>query len=291
MANIKKYYWLKLNENFFEDDTIQFIEEQENGILYSNFYMKLCLKSLKQAGTLVRVVGETLIPYDIKSLSKLTGVPSDTVAVAMDLFKTIGLVKVLESGEIYLSQIEEMIGSETDKAKSMRMLRAIRRDDSNNVTKMLPTVTKSYPEIEIELEKEKDIDKKIEKDNGVCDNDIKKTKRDEGYTDDFLIFWRLYDKIINKKKTFVQWKKKQFTTEELEEVMKKVKLYVDNTEKRFRKDPERYVRDNCWENEVIIKTNVNRYGKPEPKNISTAIKNTQPVDEWEEYNKMKRGDK
>lgn len=101
------------------------------------------------------------------------------------------------------------------------------------------------------------IDKKIEKDNGVCDNDIKKTKRDEGYTDDFLIFWRLYDKIINKKKTFVQWKKKQFTTEELEEVMKKVKLYVDNTEKRFRKDPERYVRDNCWENEVIIKSTGN----------------------------------
>ena len=159
MSNTKKYYWLKLNENFFEDDTIQFIEEQENGILYSNFYMKLCLKSLKQEGTLVRVVGETLIPYDIKSLSKLTGVPVDTVTVAMDLFTKIGLIKKLESGEIYLSQIKEMIGSETDKAKSMRMLRAKRNDKGNNVTKMLPDVTEKLPEIEIELEIEKEIEK------------------------------------------------------------------------------------------------------------------------------------
>jgi len=275
MASVKKYYWLKLNENFFEDDTIQFIEEQEGGILYSNFYMKLCLKSLKQAGTLVRVVGETLIPYDVKSLSKLTGVPSDTVAVAMDLFETIGLIKVLETGEIYLSQIEEMIGSETDKAKSMRMLRARRNDEGNNVTKMLPNVTKSYPEIEIELEKDKDIN-------------ITSSKDDEK---GFEEFWNLYNKKRGKVKALGYWKKKHFTDEQLKEVLEKVKVYVANTEKQYRKDPERYIRDNCWNDEVIVKTNVNRYGKPEPNNISTAIKNTQPVDEWEEYNKMKKGSK
>ena len=67
----KKYYWLKLKNDFFDDDTIKFIEEQENGILYSNFYLKLCLKSLKNDGKLIRIVGNTLIPYDNKSLSKL----------------------------------------------------------------------------------------------------------------------------------------------------------------------------------------------------------------------------
>ena len=130
------------------------------------------------------------------------------------------------------------------------------------------------------------------KDNSAINKiDNKKKKRDEGYSDDFLEFWKLYNMSINKSKTFTLWKKKNFSEEELKEVMKKVKLYVDNTEKRFRKHPERYVRDSVWNDEVIIKTNVNRYGKPEPKNISTAIKNTQPVDEWEEYNKMKKGSK
>lgn len=155
MSESKKYYWLKLKSDFFDDDTIKFIEEQENGIKYSNFYLKLCLKSLKTDGKLIRLVGETLIPYDINSLSKLTGVDFDTVRSAMQLFESIGLIKVLESGEIYLSQIDELIGSETDKAQMMRRLRAEKKLDSNSVTQMLP-------EKEIDIEKEKEIKKKID---------------------------------------------------------------------------------------------------------------------------------
>lgn len=152
----KRYYWLKLKNDFFDDETIRFIEEQENGIKYSNFYLKLCLKSLQTDGRLIRLVGDTLIPYDIKSLANLTMVDIDTVHSAMILFQSIGLVKILETGEIYLSQIEEMIGSETDKAQIMRRKRAEEKLNGNNVTGMLP---KCYLEIEkdIELDIEKDI--------------------------------------------------------------------------------------------------------------------------------------
>lgn len=151
----KKYYWLKLKNDFFEDDTIQFIEEQENGYKYVNFYLKLCLKSLKSDGTLIRLVGETLIPYDVKSLAKLTNTDVDIVRVAMDLFKKIGLIKVYDSGEIYLTQIKEMIGSETEKAQIMRKTRA-RKSIGNNVTRMLPECyTEIEKDIDIEIEKEK----------------------------------------------------------------------------------------------------------------------------------------
>lgn len=151
----KKYYWLKLKNDFFEDDTIQFIEEQENGYKYVNFYLKLCLKSLKSDGTLIRLVGETLIPYDVKSLAKLTNTDVDIVRVAMDLFKKIGLIKVYDSGEIYLTQIKEMIGSETEKAQIMRKTRA-RKSIGNNVTGMLPECyTEIEKDIDIEIEKEK----------------------------------------------------------------------------------------------------------------------------------------
>jgi predicted phage replisome organizer len=156
----KKYYWLKLKSDFFDDDTIKYIEEQENGIKYSNFYLKLCLKSLKTDGKLIRLVGETLIPYDINSLSKLTGVDFDTVRSAMQLFENIGLIKILESGEIYLSQINELIGSETDKAQIMRRIRAERKLNGNIVTKMLP-----YIEKDIDIEKEKELDEEKAKDN------------------------------------------------------------------------------------------------------------------------------
>ena len=34
----KKYYWLKLTETFFEDDTVLYMESQTNREKYSNFY-------------------------------------------------------------------------------------------------------------------------------------------------------------------------------------------------------------------------------------------------------------
>lgn len=131
----KKYYWLKLKSDFFEDDTIQFIEEQPNGIAYSNFYLKLCLKSLKNDGKLVRNVGETLIPYDIKSLAKLTGVGFDIVRSAMELFLKLGIVQQLDSGELYISQLSLMIGSESANRE------AIKKRNYRNKQKLLATST------------------------------------------------------------------------------------------------------------------------------------------------------
>ncbi len=46
----KKYYSLNLKEDFFEEDTISWLEEQDNGVYYSNFYLKLCLQILKTGG-------------------------------------------------------------------------------------------------------------------------------------------------------------------------------------------------------------------------------------------------
>lgn len=69
MSNDKRYYWLKLSESFFEDDTIAWIKDQESGNDYLIFYLQLCLKSLQNDGNLIRYVGEKLIPYDDKSLA------------------------------------------------------------------------------------------------------------------------------------------------------------------------------------------------------------------------------
>lgn len=174
MSN-KKYYWLKLKEDFFEEDTIEWLEEQENGIYYSNFYLKLCVRALRGNGILIRKVGDILIPYDVKKLSEITRVKVDTVIVAMELFKKIGLVKILENGEIYLTQLENMVGSETSKAQLMRNKRARDKkneiNEGNNVTKELPDTEHELPkcytekdkEIEKDKEKETEVDKDLEK--------------------------------------------------------------------------------------------------------------------------------
>lgn len=171
MSN-KRYYWLKLKEDFFEEDTISWIEDQPNGKEYSLFYLKLCLKSLKTDGILIRNVGEMLIPYDTKTLSKITNTDIDTVMVAMELFKRIGLIQIFDNGEIFLTQLKNMVGSETDKAELMRKKRA--KDklieskhnvNGNNVTKALPNCytekeKEKEKELELELDREKATAKK-----------------------------------------------------------------------------------------------------------------------------------
>lgn len=152
----KRYFWLKLKEDFFEDDTIEWLEEQDNGSMYALFYLKLCLKSLKTEGVLVRKVGSMLIPYDVKKLAEMTKTPEDTVRVAMELFKKLGIVQILEDGEIYLPQLQNMVGSETEKAQLMRNKRAKEKAEKlaggNNVTPVLPNC---YTEKEQELQQEK----------------------------------------------------------------------------------------------------------------------------------------
>lgn len=111
--NDTKFFWLQLKEDFFEEDAISWLEEQVNGKEYSLFYLKLCLKSLKTNGMLIRTVGEILVPYDNEKLAEITNTDVDTVIVAMTLLQKIGLVKILSNGEIYLSKIIHMIGSQS----------------------------------------------------------------------------------------------------------------------------------------------------------------------------------
>lgn len=122
-----KFYWLQLKEDFFEDDAIEWLEEQQpNGRDYAYFYLKLCLKSLKSNGILIRQVGNILIPYDNQKLAELTKMDFDTVTVAMELLKQIGLVKVLENGEIYMTQLENLIGSKSMGALKKQQQRLLR---------------------------------------------------------------------------------------------------------------------------------------------------------------------
>ena len=159
MGKTKRYFWLKLKEDFFSDDTIEWIEEQKNGKEYCLFYLKLCLKAIRSNGVLIRRVGDILIPYDANKLAELTRTDYDTVVVAMQLFKQIGLVQILENGEIFLSQLSEMVGSETDKAALMRKARA-NKALGNIVTSALP---ERYTDIDIEKEKDKELEKEIDK--------------------------------------------------------------------------------------------------------------------------------
>ena len=225
MSN-KRYYWLKLKEDFFEEDTISWIEDQPNGKEYSLFYLKLCLKSLKTDGILVRNVGEMLIPYDTKTLSKITNTDIDTVMVAMELFKSIGLIQIFDNGEIFLTQLKNMVGSETDKAELMRKKRAKDKlieskhnGNGNIVTKELPNC---YTEKEKEKEKEKELDlEKERKDKkDVLLNAPTSQEIVDAYNETCVSLPRVRS-LTEKRKRDLKARLKKYSQEELKEVFKK----------------------------------------------------------------------
>lgn len=122
MAKEKRYYWIKLNENFFNDDSIIWLEKQQNGYLYVNLYLKLLLKTMNTKGQLAFHIGDKLIPMSAEDISTITRIDVDTVIVAMSLLKQMGLVKEYENID-GIPNIQDMIGSETSAAKRKRRQR------------------------------------------------------------------------------------------------------------------------------------------------------------------------
>lgn len=128
-----KFYWLQLREEFFESDEIDWLEEQPNGPAQVLFYLKLCLKSLKTDGLLVRKVGQMIIPYDAEKLADFTRSDVNTVQCAIVNLKMCGLVEVLEDGTLFMSHLTNLIGSQSVGAMKRQQQRA-RQKEAKNVS-------------------------------------------------------------------------------------------------------------------------------------------------------------
>ena len=48
MADTRKYYYLKLKENFYDSEEMILLQNMQDGYLYSDILMKLYLRSLKE---------------------------------------------------------------------------------------------------------------------------------------------------------------------------------------------------------------------------------------------------
>ena len=152
MAENRKFYWLKLNKDFFKRHDIRIIEEMENGKDYILFYLKLLLESVNHEGHLR--FSET-IPYNEKMLSVITNTNIDVVRSAMKVLAELKMVEILDDSTIYMSEVLKITGSETAAAERKRKSR-----QNQKLLGVCDNVTKCHTEIEIE--KELEIDKEID---------------------------------------------------------------------------------------------------------------------------------
>jgi predicted phage replisome organizer len=159
MADNRKYYYLKLKENFFDGDAIVLLENMPDGILYSNILLKLYLKSLKSSGKLQL---DEHMPYTAQMIATLTRHQIGTVERALKIFLQLGLVEQLADGLLYMTDIELMIGQSSTEAERKRAARLQNKallPERTNVGHLSDTCP---PERELEIEKEIDIEREGE---------------------------------------------------------------------------------------------------------------------------------
>lgn len=164
MSDNKKYYYLRVKENFYDSDEMIILESMPDGFLYSNILIKLYLRSLKNNG---KLMFNDRIPFNSEMLSKITRHPVAVVEKAVSIFKEMNLIDVLDNGAIFMLDIESFIGKSNTEADRKRDYR--RRIEKEKQKILLGHLSGQMsdehpPELEIEKEKEIEIDIDIEKD-------------------------------------------------------------------------------------------------------------------------------
>lgn len=176
MAENKKYYYLKLKDTFFDSEEMKILESMDNGILYQNLYLKICLISLKSNGALLF---KDMIPYNLDMIATITRINKDIVRTGLNVFKQLGLITIADNETIYMSDIQTLIGkasTESDRvSKYKKKLDTIKIEEeeencnnfveeqeencNNSVEKLQKNYASVTPEREIEKEREREREK------------------------------------------------------------------------------------------------------------------------------------
>lgn len=149
----KRFYWMKLKENFMTSDTVDFLMSQPNGAEYVVLYQMLCLQTLNTDGVLGRTIGEVMIPYDAAKIQRDCKYFSiDTVTLALGYYKKLGLVFELDNGFLKIANYENIIGSESESLERVRRHRALKASENDEKTGALPCNAERNENVTIEIE-------------------------------------------------------------------------------------------------------------------------------------------
>ena len=149
----EKYYWLKLDRNFFKRHDIRIIEDMPDGKEYVLFYLKLMVEAIDHEGALR--FSDT-IPYSESMLSSVTNTDIEVVQSALELFTKLGIVEVMDDKTLFLREVAKLLDCETFAAKRKREQR-----ERKEAGEIVPQPGGNCP-LEKEIEKDKEKDKETD---------------------------------------------------------------------------------------------------------------------------------
>lgn len=161
----KRFYWLKLSEDFFKSRDIKKLRKIAGGDTYTIIYLKLLLLSLTDNGYLYY---EGVEPTFAEEMALAIDEDEENVEITLNYLEQRGLLERKTLDEYLLTACAEMTGSETSAARRMRKTREKRalneKTECNNVTLECKNETNCYTDVtncytEIDIDKEKDKEK------------------------------------------------------------------------------------------------------------------------------------
>lgn len=171
----KRYYWLKLKDNFFNDKRIKRLRQLAGGDTFTIIYLKMQLKALNTDGFLYF---DNVLGNFYEELALDLDESPDNVQLTIEYLLKVGLLECDPDGtQYFLPELSMLIGSESASTQRVRDYRQRKKEEQKalqcntnetetlqcnaNETKLLQCntdVTEVKRECSVEKEKEKDID-------------------------------------------------------------------------------------------------------------------------------------
>ena len=153
----KRYYWLKLPDDFFRQKPIKKLRRIAGGDTYTIIYLKMLLVALKNEGKLFfDGVEENFTEEIALELDE----EEENVKVTVQFLMAQGLLRLIDESEYELTECSRMVGSESASAERMRRLRDKKTSQCDiGVTQQLH-LSDVEKEKEIEIDKDKEIENK-----------------------------------------------------------------------------------------------------------------------------------
>ena len=162
MAEGKRYYWLKLYDDFFGSMRIKKLRKMAGGDTYVIIYLKMQLKAMKTDGVLHwsgledSIVDELALDLDEEP---------DNVKVTLAYLLHCGLAESSDNTNFFFPYAVANTGSEGSSAKRVRDHRERKALQSNSDVTLVKQIGNGEKEIELEIEKETDTEEEKEKEN------------------------------------------------------------------------------------------------------------------------------
>lgn len=161
----KQYYWLKLKDDFFRQKEIKKLRKIAGGDTYTIIYLKMLLLAIKEEN---KLYFEGVEDEFADELALELDEDEENVAMTLAFLDKHNLIEIVNDEEFFLPQAEEMTGSESESAARVRRHREKKKmlQSNGKALQCNADVTPSNKNVttEIEIEKDKEIEKDIHTD-------------------------------------------------------------------------------------------------------------------------------